>query len=375
MIDPSKYDTDIKLELLGGGFNKEERLQYFTLCAQLTSRDPGLNYKEIRSSLLSILIKEIKNSVSITYKEKEEEIYKTIDTIVGTIDTEETNHIGFINIISLQFILLFTLLCDKELKFEYDVNETKKPFTVFMSQDWKNYTVMKSILQTNDGGIFRRLISSRERKYKPYTTSEEGSIYLTVALSFLTLPEIINCFLDKTYFCGLSHKLELADGRNMNPTIFLDHDITHGENYEQDCFNDKEIDIVFLRKFNTYYNTVYKEDPSKLYSINFIVFVLIHESTCWFFQKEADLDYNEVFKQMKTSPQTDLDRFKDIHQLGLSIPKKYRGGKEDDYILESLKSFLETLQEFKKTTKGGKRKTRKVRRRNTKRVVRNCRLR
>lgn len=358
---------DISENTMKGGFSKEERLQYFTLCRQLTSRNPELNYLEIRTSLLNILIKEIKNSVSIIYKEQEEELYNDIDTIVSNIDTTETNHIGFINIISLQFILLFTLLCDKELKFEYDVNTTKKPFTFFISQDWKNYSLLKSKLQTREAGIFRRLISSKEKKYEPYTSSEKGSIYLTVALSFLTLPEIIDCFLNKVYFCGLSHKLELADGRKMNPTIFLDHDITHGENYEHDCFYDKEIDISFLKVFNEYYNRIYAQELAKLYSMNFIVFILIHESTCWFFQKEKDLDYTEVFKSMESSPQTDLRRFKDIHELGLSIPKAYRNGKEYDYILESLKLFLETLKDFKKTTKGGKRKTRKVKRRKTRR--------
>ena len=105
--------------LIGGGkLPKEERKKYMDLCNQMTSREEDLDYKSIADQMIEILKKHTMAEIdSLSEGERKTKMKKDLKTIFDNHKHGDGNHIGRVNIVSLQVIILFTF---------YDTNYTDK---------------------------------------------------------------------------------------------------------------------------------------------------------------------------------------------------------------------------------------------------------
>ena len=341
----------------GGKLIKKERQEYLTLCKQLTSRtELKINYFYLTSQLLDYLrMYAIQKIEALDYKKEKMKI--DLEYIFKNIDRNETNYIGKLNIVSLQIIILFTENCyPPEKEFTSNYNNAYDDYKQLRKGDWKQYNVIKTNLIKNYGFKILYLDSTG----KPYTTSTNPNeqIFLITILDYLSIDEINTSFLDNLIICGVSSTFIYADGRYITPFEFLEHDITHGNNYKSLCydtyFHSKEEIISF---YNYCKNTI--SDKKNLDSIKFMVFLLIHESYCDFFPNQIDnsesskvslinsiLEYkilNTNFLNMK--------RYLNNEDLNLSIPKEYRTDNEKitKYLSISTERYVDALINWRKS--------------------------
>lgn len=274
----------------GGNLQKDERKEYMDLCNQMTSRKPditidpinGVDYKSIADKMIETLLSHTIVEINSLYEgEKKEQMLNDFETISASMRVfDDTNHIGRVNIFSLQVIILFTLNdVDYDPNFEkYDVvgSVVIENFQTLIEIDWKNYGAVRDLLTTPNNPISRLTVL--------YNKDEDDFIYLITLIDLFTLDELNIAFLNKNILCGISYTSIFADGRNMNPYIFFDHDIIHGQNYKYVCFQIVRLDLENVTKFYNYCRTYYREKKKKWYSIQVMIFLLIHESAfCDFF--------------------------------------------------------------------------------------------
>jgi len=150
---------------------------------------------------------------------------------------------------------------------------------------------------------------------------------LITILKYFTITEIIESFLNNKVFCGVTSNYTYADGRYLTPFEFLEHDITHGNNYVDICFDRLSQSQENIKSFYNYCKT--KSMPSEeIYSIKFIIFLLIHETFCEVFPHSRDKlsTFNDdfIFQKLTSTNLCNMSRFTNPNDLGLSIPKKYR---------------------------------------------------
>jgi hypothetical protein len=351
-----KFDSDSKTQK-GGKLTKAQRSEYVVLCNQLVSRDPSLAYIEITARLMYFLrndafekIEKLKTA-NLIDEIKKGQMISDLTYIFSKTDMTDENFIGRLNIVSLQCVILFTENCIGPLakKFEVGLNNSFQYYNVLKSGDWKNYQVMKSTLTKKNSGSFFQLYSYS--KEKPYTTSTPSNrlIFLITIIDYLSVDEIITSFLDNVVICGISSNFIYADGRYLTPFEFVEHDITHGGNYYYTCFERSGLsksDLVSFYQFCK--NTI--SDKSKLYSIKFMVFLLIHESFCDFFPTEHSpikLKANVLSSILHTAILR-MDRYLNNNDLGLSIPKDYRDSEEKikQYLDLSTEVYLRELDNW-----------------------------
>ena len=87
----------------GGALIGPQREEYATLCKQMTSRGPTLEYGLIRDRILEILGKDIRKYIETLPEEDREALMKDLDEIFSTIDMADPRPLVTINIVSLQY--------------------------------------------------------------------------------------------------------------------------------------------------------------------------------------------------------------------------------------------------------------------------------
>jgi hypothetical protein len=317
-------------EQLGGVLTAEERVSYYNLCNQLIDKTEGVNYNEITNIILQYLKREVLKEISeLSYLEPQKEKMRAdIEYIFSKIDESDTNYIGKINIVSLQCIMMFTENCiDPAVKFTVNLNNNYDTYLKLRKGDWKDYkNLRENLIMPIEGphAIFQ--------KYESFSylyVREEGKklIYFITILTFFTITEIIESLLNNKIFCGLTSNYTYADGRYLTPFEFLEHDITHGINYVDICFDRLAQSQENIKSFYNYCKT--KAIPQEeIYSIKFIIFLLIHETLCEVFPHTKDelYTFNDdfIFEKLTTTSICNMSRFTNSNDLGLSIPKKYR---------------------------------------------------
>ena len=176
----------------------------------------------------------------------------------------------------------------------------------------------------------------------PYTTSTSPDtlIYLITIVDYLSLDEIITSYLENVIICGVASTFLWADGRHLTPFEFLEHDIVHGYNYKGLCYErEGQSRDEMLSFYNFCKNTI--TDKDTLYSIKFMMFLLIHEGACNFFSKTmVKLDIKDILDG------DDMKSFLDEKNLGLSIPKKYRtsGEKVNEFFSIAIMNYLNNIK-------------------------------
>ncbi len=372
-------------------FTGEERKKYMDLCNKMTSRQECLDYKSLADKMIDYLQIHTWDEIE-SLKEGEKKTQMKIDfgIIFNNHQHDDRNHIGRVNIVSLQVIILFTV---NDPKYTDDFNKydfvdsydnytpnVVRTFQELMKIKWRKYDAVKIFLEGSDCGNICVLYSIR--RGEPYfedntIPTSEQTIYLITIIKYFTLDEMNSAFLKNNILCGVSYKSLFADGRWMNPYMFLDHDIIHGQNYDALCFDRVRVERMELIKFYEYCRTNYTGDKQKWYSIKVMMFLLIHEGLCNFFLEQGfqEMEPEEFIQTYFHNGMLKMKRFEDANDLGEMIPKEYREKVVDFFeiaipnYLTALKSWHESLSEpsggsrykrkYRRTKKVSKRKTNK----------------
>ncbi len=355
-------DADFKPQT-GGKLTKKERTEYLVLCNQLTSRDPNISYNQITLNLLDYLKNDALDKISnldIT-EDIKAKMVADLGTIFRGIDPGDTNYIGKINIVSLQIIILFTVnTIPIGTVFSDNLNDPYACYQLLTETiNWKDYMEVQEFFTSQDfftsDNIACNLFSVIyfDSKREPYTTSAspEELIYVITILDYLTLDEIITSYLNNVIICGIASTFLYADGRYLTPFEFLEHDITHGQNYNV-CHS---IEKASTDKILSFYNFCKEtnSDKSVLYSIKFMIFLLIHESWWDFFPNNVNknIDMSEFLSSISQNEYNaviSMDRFLNPNDLGLSIPKIYRESRDTimNFLKLSVSNYQKALTEW-----------------------------
>ena len=351
-INNNKYKYIIHMKIL---FDFE-RPEYITLCNQLVSRNPHLNYAKITAYLITFLYNDVLKKIEkletdrLINTTKKQKMISDLAYIFSTTDTADENFIGRLNIVSLQCTILFTENCIDPI-FEDGLNNSFDYYNVLKSDDWKKYEVMKNNLTKKESGSFSALYLDSKRN--PYTTPRQTDelIYLITINDYLSIDEVISSFLDNFIMCGMSPSFIYADGRLLNPFEFCLHDITHGKNYNVLCFERLSLSKPDLLSFYKFCK-INISDKKKLYSVKFMFFLLIHESLCDFFPtlESPQISKTTVLSSITTNSVLKFSRYLDENDLLLSIPKDYRDSDEkiSQYLDLSTDVYLTQLEKWKK---------------------------
>ena len=423
-----QFETPDGNLLIGGGkLTREERAHYMSLCSQLTSRNPDLDYPDITAKMMDYLWKEADDKIDSLGldAEKTNDLKQDVAEIRDNVDNDDVNFIGRINIASLQIIILFTLNeIPVDQQFSNDINKRYPTYQELISMNWKDYNTVKRFITYDtykDGkdlstylkffgiegleaadimfwlddklgasdtnffkyvelsmivdvkieemfpktfkddakvkerleGMKKRLIDAVNVKHwLPEETREwsmkkrewyvnriaryvnrltdlypktGGLVNLITIPDYTTLDEIVSNLLENVNICGIASKSVWADGRHINPFLFMEHDLTHGNNYRSICYGRVGLDEKELLSFyNFCKGKIFVK--KQLYSVTFMIFLLIHEGWCDFFHVGMKKLYRKDF--LENEPLT-TERFLDNYDLGLSIPEEYRKPDEE----------------------------------------------
>jgi hypothetical protein len=161
----SKCGADDNFLIGGGNLSKDERSHYVSLCSQLTSRIPDLDYPNITVEIMDYLWKDADDKIDSLGldAEKTNALKQDVAEIRDNVDNDDVNFIGRINIASLQIIILFTLNeipIDQPFN-ESDINKRYPTYQELISMNWKDYNTVKRFIT-----------------YDTYKTDKDLSTYL-----------------------------------------------------------------------------------------------------------------------------------------------------------------------------------------------------
>ena len=331
----------------GGKFTKEYKDIYLGHCREIVFQ----NNIDSRNFLLSELHKDVIKAANETeaYQPFKDELLSSIEIIFGSINLSDPNSVGVVNVVSLQCATLFTYAC--------------LGFNQPTAQDFFNLNGLdRKFLEFTNNIPYRELPQNRKRDWRYYDNIDKSQgllkvLYVTdskksrgivTILDFLTMDEILLPYLEKWYLCGLVYEKTYADGRNMLPFGFVEHDIVHFQNFDSLCFQRHREDINEMKRFFDYINSI--DNRATKYATKIIFFIQLHESWC---------DWNGNYSiQHFWSGLIRMERLLNDHDLGLLIPLKYRESEASRiaYVGSALENYRTQLNAFNRQPKGGSNK-------------------
>jgi hypothetical protein len=264
---------------------------------------------------------------------------------------EKEMTIAVFNVISLQFIILFTEILlhiiiplhnknpRKYGKFEERLfddfiklagkNSLDRVNIIDIKVDlpsYTNYDTLKEIIEKDDydGYGYIVLLKNDTNNIKPGT-------YIILFLGNIDIYELTKAFINEIYIIGLTMEMENADGNYLTPLEFLIHDISHShtrincfrdrynntnsnlgpqrkrikENNEKDSvnnINNSNLDPYTIKRkelskkekeFVNYIDTTTTLNQEQKHDIYIILFFIIHESCSeYLLEKEINMRYN-----------------------------------------------------------------------------------
>jgi hypothetical protein len=344
------------------------RAEYVELCKQMTSRNPDLDYRAISDRILEILEEDVCRYIDTLPSEDKGILLKDFDVIISTIPKggDDTNPLSIINMVSIQISILFT---------RYEITyKAKKRFNRFglfsqgdsdlynyiiQNDDWKYHSHFKKILRNYRYGFRFRLYDLVEETDRYPTFQGKNPIFM-VFLGFLKLDEIVESYLNNVYFLGLSYKIEIVDGRLMYPIEYLLHDGDHYISYLEGCITKYEDTMIIkLKEYYEYVKGNSDYDKKVQYSIDFALFMLLHEDVCGS-DKKTDKNLfrsHNIYHLILEAFERRFPELCKLHNLGKAIPVAYREVVEynntqlnEEKVMEYLdlvmESFLITWNNF-----------------------------
>jgi hypothetical protein len=330
LFDPPSENGEMSGGALFGGI----RRAYVKLCNQMTSRKERLDYISIRDRILDIIYNDVRGHIECLPDKDRTGLIKSVNIIFSNFDKSD-NPLIVINIVSLQVALLFT-------QYEYEKNggdeepfiDNKERYHYIMEDgDYKNYSYIKEIIPT---------LGNLEQLLNP---EAPGTIFM-VFTGFLRLSELLDSYFNNVFYLGLSYKTQYVDGDLFYPIAYLTHDIFHYEMYTEHCPKFPTI----IKGFKDFRNYMSNKDESWRYSIDFALFLFLHEEPyCYTFKNGAD-NLNNKYQDKATvewildSLEENMDALTDINNFGKAIPKEYRVLEEGSDLLLTEESVNEYLQ-------------------------------
>jgi hypothetical protein len=388
---------------VGGLLEGEKRSEYVELCKQMTSRNPGLDYHAIHDRILEILEEDVREYIDTLPTHDRDALLKDFVIILSGIPkrNDDTEPLTTINIVSLQISLLFTryeytknkqeeyffnsyytyeiLLGNEQLDIYNRKSETYE-YVEMEKGDWKDYSYIKKILSN---------FNNRTDVDLYHLENPDAPKYIFMMfLGFLKLDEIIESYLNNVFYLGLSYKTEWVDGSLTYPLAYLTHDIAHYERYTLECQDFPKI----ISKFKEFREYLKKHDKKIRYSIDFALFIFLHEHIyCGAFREdniENELQNKASIESINNLlKENTMDELTDLNNLGMAIPPSYRVLEEGsetklneekvkEYLLLVAERYVAAWNEFRvasNAASGGRRKARRTKRQRRKRATRKAR--
>jgi hypothetical protein len=361
--------------LKGGSLSSAKRCEYMRLCLLITSRDPSLNYTELRDQILAIMKEDVIHHIQTLPEADRPALLADIEQFYSTIDPSD-NPFTIINIIALQTTVLFTqYLEDPEDKRKYHMIYSEYDYLQFTKDDsWKSYTEIKEKLSSSEYSEFQFLISNSN----PSEGIDSSEPIFLAFLGFLTLRELIETIMNHVVFCALTYTIEAIDGQPQNPMVTLWHDTFHYGEF-QECLKYPSL----LKEFKEFQKFVVEtQEKSIQYAVHLVFFAFLHELPyCYRFDETGNSLNSPFFKEItpefiQEQLNENMENFVDLESQGKAIPKAYRELEEgstkllkeervQEYLKRASQLYVNAYKEFEaskhKNKNGGKRRTRKRR--------------
>ena len=328
----------------GGVLDGPQRAEYVELCKQMTSRKSDINYPYIRDAILAILEKDVRSYIETLPESDRAALVADIDRIFSSIDRSDNNYLGTINIVSLQICILFNqYILKNKRRNNFEAGDTDDVFEeLTKSDEWKDYLNMKSYLENYPKNIIPQ--------WNLLLTPNNADAIFMIYIGFLKLNELIESYLNNVFYFSLSYSPDWADGSYYLPLDFLSHDIFHYETHYYSS-RDKSNIIEGFKQFRKY--VLNTQDKSIQYSIDFALFIIIHEGTPYDSFKEDNLENelqnNATVDSIFNILNEYIDEFTDLDNLGRAIPREYREVvKKGESILlkkEKIQEYLRLVAE------------------------------
>jgi hypothetical protein len=243
-----------------------------------------------------------------------EEIFKKQNEL----DPADNNYIGYINLISLQCVIAFTIRYFDEGNIfddEYDIDDESYSYDYIFLSKWTDYKILKTIINENKFLLF--LVEEKGKEYTLENIEDPNMrIFFVRWIDKFSSDEIIRNIFSNVEICEIITKKRMADGELIFPLTFLMHDISHGI----DDYCDKKYSPEEMQHFFDFYkhcaNTL---SSSEFRKIRVYVFLELHES------EECRLipHYYRPTPSSRIDEQTQtlIDRLKDKDDLQGMIPQ------------------------------------------------------
>jgi hypothetical protein len=255
----------------------------------------------------------------------------------------------------------FILYFENKFFLDYVVNKTPLGKTFDFNElidindeYWLHYEIVKKSIYESKNKL---------KKYEKYFTknnpffSSDGSkpktIFLIIIYDFLTLDEISEFYLNHFIPCGIINYSCIVDSLYHTPYDFTLHDVEHGMIFLSiPIFHDK---IHLLKDFYAFYKDTYKNKPDKLYQLDIIFFILIHESNGEFFpvnfvnDEESKKKIDEKIANdagMRIVDKTDLLPLIPETVYSSITEKDEREEKIYDYFYSCIDTYCDALSSF-----------------------------
>ena len=308
---------------------EEEKIRIIKLYNKLSSGDSRINYDELSTNILKIILESTHVEIDLLEypQEQKKNMHETIERIYSSIPKTEKNHIGKVNIFSLQCIIVFTeSCCDTSKQFQDNLNDIYDVYQKFKNINWWEYDVIKSEIKYNQK--FKCLCYANtdvdaDNSEEYSQTNLKGQIYLITPIKYFTLDEIIESFLNNKILCGISSNFSWEYGSYLTPFEFLVENRRKGYNFDGFCFKRLKHSINDLKSFYNYCRQTI--DINILYACTLMIFLLIHETICGFFSTDpnsSDITKQNILYHIQ-SPSL-LKRFVDPNDLFKRLPKTIR---------------------------------------------------
>ena len=253
---------------------------------------------------------------------------------------------------------------DIEKMYLADIKWCSFYFALLKANIWNDYIALRTIIMKRQMGLYVQTgtvhtedmdihatedYSGELFLYHLYSTDlkESHPLYLITIISYLYIQEITNAIVHNIYYCGLAYKLQKADGQNHYPYHFLMHDYFHS--YDSITLFKVASRLFFQKIYDLIMRTTFNKEIR--YSILLVLFYNLHEDSTivGYNAKKQMLTFRDSMDDSLEDFLISKERWYDLDDLGLSIPKAHRGSEEsiDAYVTHSFKLFYEYFQAAK----------------------------
>ncbi len=390
-------------KLLGSGkydLRGEERISYLWKCTHLFSKDiKQPTYEQIIIELLNIIYTKTQQIINDNKNQEDELFYDKLQEYMTSITTEIYGYnINTLNIKSLQCILIMELIEYKKLQKkgfrpiilenmhywyddidyinmirnyyegkeynEYDeqildksgnIKINNERYYILLTQTFldlmKTVKTEKSEINFPTYEDIKTFLTGRinsiyDSKYDTIATNGCPNLkgaYILCFLGEMTLLELVDSLVNEIYLIGITPEIASADGRNMSPWVFYEHDMGH-------CSLIKDrINKEYIGKTKKFFDAIVKNKDkigNKMFeAIINVLFYYYHEKPFYYLDIINDLDLlQQKFDSLSLDPKYIYNNkeYEEPHIYNHILPENlWFENNSKNYLLDSqIKEYL-----------------------------------